>query len=126
MGAGPDRVPLSECPAPQPRWCVSPPPLHTPTPGSTGGQGSDESGQHGGTDPNFLTYSPRTSMLRNLKARLRRSGAAAKGGGDRPIHGFRDTPIGYMSKPLADVSAGQRPTVHVVAGEGSEPSKLSR
>jgi hypothetical protein len=47
--------------AAQSQWCKSPPPLHTPTRGITTGQRADESDQHSGADPNFLTYSPRTA-----------------------------------------------------------------
>jgi len=37
-----------------------------------------------------------------------------------------DTPTGYMRRAPVRVSAGQGPLQHVVAGEGFEPSKLSR
>src|SRR5450759_3130671 len=37
-----------------------------------------------------------------------------------------DTPTRYMRRAPVRVSAGQRPSQHVVACEGFEPSKLSR
>src|ERR1035437_8036474 len=53
-------------------------------------------------------------------------GPAAEGRDDRLIHPILDTPTGYARGPLRRVSAGQEPFQHVVAGEGFEPSKLSR
>jgi len=45
----------------QTRWCESLQRLHTPTPGILAGQARRQSGQHGGPDPNFLTYSARSA-----------------------------------------------------------------
>jgi hypothetical protein len=45
----------------QSRWLVSLPPLHTPYPRHPRRSARGKSGQHGGIDPNFPTYSPRTS-----------------------------------------------------------------
>src|SRR4029079_4220974 len=45
---------------------------------------------------------------------------------DRNCHPSFDTPTGYMRRPLTRVSAGQGHFQHVVAGEGFDPSKLSR
>jgi len=39
---------------------------------------------------------------------------------------FRYPPPGIRAGPPTGVSAGQEPFAHVVAGEGFEPSKLSR
>jgi len=52
--------------------------------------------------------------------------AAAECLGGRLIHVSLDTPAGYMRAPVTDVSAGLGPFEYVVAGEGFEPSKLSR
>jgi hypothetical protein len=119
----PDPTPTT---AAQSQWCKSPPPLHTPTLDIGTGQRADESGRHGGVDPSFPPYSPRTSALPFRFARLHCSQAWAEDRGDRIFHPTLDTPAGYMKGPPPCVSAGQGPKTHMVAGEGFEPSKLSR
>jgi hypothetical protein len=57
-----------------------------------------------GGDRNFLTYSRRTAVDSR----------------------FRPITAGPHKRPQTGVSAGQGPFQHVVAGEGFEPSKLSR
>ena len=51
---------------------------------------------------------------------------ATQGSEDRQERAAFDTPTGYQKRPPTGVSAGQGPFQHVVAGEGFEPSKLSR
>src|SRR5450756_858187 len=51
---------------------------------------------------------------------------ATQGRNGRLIQPILDTPTGYTRRPPSGVSAGQGPSEHVVAGEGFEPSKLSR
>ena len=50
---------------------------------------------------------------------------AVEGRDDRLMRRHLDTPTGYMKRAPAGVSTGH-PFQHVVAGEGFEPSKLSR
>src|ERR1035437_4462700 len=51
---------------------------------------------------------------------------ATQGRNGRLIQPILDTPTGYIRRPPSGVSAGQGSSDHVVAGEGFEPSKLSR
>ena len=119
---GPDPHRRSQTP-----WCESPPPLDTPLLRIPAGQRPDESDQHRGAGPNLPSHSRRTSTppVRLLRVCTGHR-SAAEGRDARLIQPNLDTPMGYIWRPLTRVSAVQGPFQHVVAGEGFEPSKLSR
>ena len=71
-------------------------------------------------------WSPSRNLPAGRQTRLRRSQTRdprTEDGQDGPAF---DTPTRYTRRPPTGVSAGQGPFEHVVAGEGFEPSKLSR
>src|SRR5665648_49411 len=72
-----------------------------------------------------MAYTIGTTLIHLQYFVLNRDGAT-QGSEDRQERTTFDTPTGYQKRPLAGVSAGQGPFEHVVAGEGFEPSKLSR
>jgi len=72
--------------------------------GADGGSRRAAHGGRAGRGRNFPTYSPRTAVDSH----------------------FDPVTAGRREGPLTGVSAGQGPFQHVVAGEGFEPSKLSR
>ena len=76
-----------------PRSRESPPPLHTPTLGISADQRTDDSGRHGGVDPNFRTYSARTSTSRVS------SSALAQVRGLRPKAEMTDSSTAFRIPP---------------------------
>ena len=87
---------------------------------------TDESDQHGVAGPNLPAHSRRTSTPTVRVPRLHRSqpcGRRLRWSAHPPHFGYSNR---VHERALDGVSAGQGPFQHVVAGEGFEPSKLSR
>jgi hypothetical protein len=111
----------------QSRWCQLPQRLHTPTPRRPRRSALRESGKHGGVDVNFPAYSGRTQRHPiRFYAFAQVTGLRPKALGIAKTAPFQYPHQVYEEGLGTAFPQVRGPLAHVVAGEGFEPSKLSR